>query len=84
MFNAYYIANCAKGGIFLQMCELMGVHNVWSGAVSDTQYMDRSSNLDMQQEYVIDDLVEGKIELFHNILDKGHRIVVQCKKRVDR
>ena len=34
-----YAQNCAKGAVFIQPCGWMGTYHLWSGAVSDTEYM---------------------------------------------
>ena len=38
-YSSYYSENCAKGGVFVQLCGWMGVHNLWVGASSDTLYI---------------------------------------------
>ena len=37
-YNPYYACNCAKGGVFLQLCGWIGVENLWVGATSDSYY----------------------------------------------
>ena len=39
------VENCAKGGVFLQLCGWMGVHELWFGGVSDTEYLNKSGIL---------------------------------------
>ena len=32
-YSSYYGMNCAKGGVFLQLCGWMGVEELWCGAI---------------------------------------------------
>ena len=41
-YSMYYAANCAKGGVFLQLCGWMGVEHLWCGATSDTHYQEHT------------------------------------------
>ena len=72
-FSNYYSENCAKGGVFIQLCGWMGTHNLWVGASSDTMYLNKSDILKYQDEFSRKDLVDGKHIHFSIILDKGYR-----------
>ena len=75
-YSAYYSQNCAKGGIFLQLCGWMGVAELWVGGTSDSYYMQHADEiLKRQEEFARNDLVNGKYIPFHLLLDKGYRIV---------
>ena len=45
---------------------------MWPEAVSDTDYNQREGYLQLQQESVLDDLVNGQVLPFTNIYDKGY------------
>ena len=74
-YSSYYAMNCAKGGVFLQLCGWMGVEELWVGATSDSFYMERTNILKRQKEFAESDLVDGKYVPFLIILDKGYRII---------
>ena len=75
-YSAYYSQNCAKGGIFLQLCGWMGVAELWVGATSDSYYMENADNiLARQEEFAREDLVDGEYKPWKMILDKGYRII---------
>ena len=67
--------NCAKGGVFLQLCGWMGVEELWCGATSDSFYMENTGILKRQKDFAEDDLVDEKYIPFLIILDKGYRII---------
>ena len=75
-FSAYYGENCAKGGVYLQLCGWMGVHELWSGGVSDTEYLNKSGILEYQKYFAQSDLANGQLVTFTNVLDKGYRSTV--------
>jgi hypothetical protein len=73
-YSAYYAGNVAKGGVFIQPCGWMGTHTLWVGAVSDTEYMERSVVLSVQIKYAKEeDTTHNNVPLT-NILDKGYKI----------
>ena len=67
----YYAHNCAKGGVFIQPCGWMGEKELWSGTVSDSQYQTLTEVFKMQHKFSQNDLVNGKVLRFTNILDKA-------------
>ena len=75
-YSAYYGHNCAKGGVFVQLSGWGGAHELWAGATSDTQYLNTSGILQIQDYFSKEDLVEGRVVPFMNILDKGYRSTV--------
>jgi hypothetical protein len=77
-YSAYYGMNCAKGGVFIQLCGWLGVEELWVGNVSDTHYMEKTPILKQQHEFAKIDLVNGCYIPFTNILDKGYRIIRIC------
>jgi hypothetical protein len=77
-YSAYYGMNCAKGGVFLQLCGWLGVEELWVGAVSDSHYMRFTSILKRQKIFAQEDTINGEYIPFSNILDKGYRIVRIC------
>jgi DDE superfamily endonuclease len=77
-WSDYYNGNVGKGSVFIQLCGWMGTHELWEGAVSDTDYFTRSGILQLQQQY---------IEMYDSgatdsewiiILDRGYKVVGQC------
>ena len=38
-YSSYYGGNCAKGGVFLQMCGYLGVEKLYTGGISDLDYL---------------------------------------------
>ena len=79
-FSNYFGENCTKGGVFLQLCGWMGVHELWSGGVSDTEYLNKSGILKFQRKFTEDDLVEGEMIPFLNELDKCYRCSVASRR----
>lgn len=53
----------------------MGVSELWTGAIGDSLYQEKTGVLKMQEQFAKDDVCEGKNLLFTIILDKGYRIV---------
>jgi len=52
-YSKYYAGNCFKGGIFIQLCGWLGVHDLWGGNVSDTNYNKKAGYLEEQESYHI-------------------------------
>ena len=73
--------NCCKGCVFLQTCGWMGTPYLWSGSVTDTEYMISSTILDNEMVFADNDLINGLVKSFFNVLDKGYRITLDCKNR---
>jgi DDE superfamily endonuclease len=73
-YSMYYAGNVAKGGVFIQPCGWMGTHELWVGAVTDSDYMERSGVLELQIKYVTEYDKDYKHIPFTMILDKGYRI----------
>jgi hypothetical protein len=38
-YSQYYGGNVAKGGVFIQPCGWIGTHELWTGGISDSEYM---------------------------------------------
>ena len=76
-YSSYYGMNCAKGGVFLQLCGWLGVEELWCGATSDSFYMEHTCILSDQEKFAKDDKVgdDDSWYPFNNILDKGYRII---------
>ena len=74
-YSSYYSMNCAKGGVFLQLCGWMGVGELWCGAISDSTYIEKEKILEKQRDFAMNDLVEDQHIPGSNMLDKGYRIV---------
>lgn len=74
-FSAYYGSNVAKGGVFVQLCGWLGTFELWMGAVSDTEYLNNSGILKLQETFVAKDETYSHVS-FLNIVDKGYRSIL--------
>jgi hypothetical protein len=78
-YSSYYNENCFKSGVYCQPCGYMGVVDLWTGGVSDSDFNRRAGYLKTQQRFQESDLVifegelEPKVVPFLNIYDKGYR-----------
>ena len=79
-YSKYYNQNCFKGGVFVQLLGWIGVGQLWTGAVSDSDYNRREGYLERQRLFANDDKVElekgsGDFNVlpFTNIYDKGYQ-----------
>jgi DDE superfamily endonuclease len=84
-YSQYYASNVGKGSVFIQPCGWMGTGEIWTGGVSDTDYMQRSNILQYQQNYlpVFDSQKENY--KWNIITDKGYRITTaawQCGEQL--
>ena len=72
-YSKYYAENCFKGGISNQLCGWIRTADLWTGAVSDTDYNKRAGYLRKQMDFQSKDLVGGRTVPFTIIYDKGYR-----------
>ena len=77
-YSKYYGGNCAKGAVFLQPCGWIGTTELWTGHISDTDYMERNKIFQLQEEFV-QSCQDPKIP-FTNILDRGYRVALSAWK----
>jgi hypothetical protein len=77
MYSQYYGGPVAKAGVWIQLPGWLGTIPLWTGAVSDSQYLEECETLDEQEEFAKQDagVVEAVLP-FTNITDKGYRCVV--------
>ena len=68
-YSSYYSGNVAKGGVFVQLCGWLGTHELYPGAMSDTDYLNKTGILEAQYEFQEQDGGEP----FVNVLDRGYR-----------
>ena len=73
-YSLYYGGNCAKGGVFIQLCGWLGVESLWVGATSDSHYQEKTDIFKRQDIFAQSDRINGKVIPFTNILDKGYRV----------
>ena len=73
-YSLYYGGNVAKGGVFLQLCGWLGGWELWLGAVSDSDYLEKSGLMQFQESFQKTDPT-SKLS-FTNILDKGYRCIL--------
>mmetsp|Transcript_6571 Transcript_6571/g.8331 ORF Transcript_6571/g.8331 Transcript_6571/m.8331 type:complete len:89 (-) Transcript_6571:57-323(-) len=66
-FSQYYAENCAKGGIFQQLCGWLGVAPLWVAAASDSHYQENTNIFKLQKDFAEKDEVDGKIIAFLNM-----------------
>jgi hypothetical protein len=79
-YSLYYAGNCGKGAVYIQPCGWMGSHELWSGGVSDSQYMTDGNVFNTLNTFIQrhkPDEEKKKIK-FTIILDGGYRIVVEA------
>mmetsp|Transcript_7338 Transcript_7338/g.20314 ORF Transcript_7338/g.20314 Transcript_7338/m.20314 type:complete len:274 (-) Transcript_7338:192-1013(-) len=83
-WNHYYHENCGKGGVFVQPCGWQGTYPLWTGAISDTDYLNNAGILEMQKEYAAKFAAETNSEEnpFVNVVDKGFRSIVAALKQL--
>ena len=77
-YSKYDGGNCAKGAVFLQPCGWIGTTELWTGHISDTEYMERNKIFQLQEEYV-QSCQDPRIP-FTNILDRGYRVALSAWK----
>ena len=70
-YSAYYAGNVGKGAVFIQPSGWMGTHDLWMGAVSDSEYFVKSGILQQQQTFLDSQDTDSKEYQWINILDKG-------------
>ena len=66
-YSKYYAMNCFKGGIFCQLCGWIGTADLWTGAVSDTDYNRRAGYIQEQEQFQNNDLVNDGVIPFTNV-----------------
>ncbi len=78
-YSKYYNQNCFKGGMFCQLLGWIGVGDLWTGAVSDSEYNRREEYLEHQRHFTDEDVVkleDGSCDFivlpFTNVYDKGY------------
>lgn len=50
-YSSYYNENCFKSGVYCQSCGYMGVVDLWTGGVSDSDFNRRAGYLKTQQRF---------------------------------
>ena len=80
-YSKYYGGNCAKGGIFTQLCGWQGTLELFTGSIGDSDYVIQSNILLEQQLFMEGDkLRDGTVIPFTNVFDKGYRVILVCFK----
>jgi hypothetical protein len=69
-YSSYYAGNVGKGSIFIQLCGWLGTHELYPGAMSDTNYLNKTGILEAQHIFQDED---GGMP-FTNVLDHGYRL----------
>jgi hypothetical protein len=72
-YSQYYGGNVGKGGVFIQPYCWMGTHELWMGAVSDTEYMLRSGIFEEQFSFVTKRDSQSNHVPWLNMFDRGYR-----------
>ena len=65
---ATHQSNVAKGGIFVQICGWLGVHEFYPGAMTDSKYLNETGILEMQEQFT---KADGGVPF--TALDRGYR-----------
>ena len=74
-YLAYYAENVGKGAVFIQPSGWMGTHDLWMGAISDSDYFTKSGILEQQTNFLeIHDFEYSDVQWI-NVLDKGYHVV---------
>lgn len=77
-YSLYYGGNVAKGAVFIQPCGWSGTHELFPGAISDSEYMIKSGAINLHEKYLQRYDVDNQHIKFHIMLDKGYRITSQA------
>jgi hypothetical protein len=77
-YSVYYSGNVAKGGIFIQPCGWMGGSELFVGAVSDTDYINKAKILEMQQSYLTTHDINKSNITWTIICDRGFLITLSA------
>jgi hypothetical protein len=72
-YSLYYGGNVGKGAVFIQPCGWMGTHELYMGAVSDTEYMIKSKVFELQHMFLMKRDLSCVDISWLNMLDKGYR-----------
>lgn len=77
-WSQHYPHNVGKGGVGVQPCGRTMTFPLWTGVISDTDYLNNAGILEMQKEYAAKFAAESGSEEnpFVNIVDKGFRSIV--------
>jgi DDE superfamily endonuclease len=81
-YSLYYSGNVGKGAVFIQPCGWIGSHEIWNGAVSDTNYMQSGDVFDSFNQYLHSSPFEDdstRDVTFTLVLDKGYRVTLEAQ-----
>ena len=70
-YSAYYAGNVGKGGVFVQQCSWLGTFELYPGAILDSDYLNKTGILELQEKLQELDNECGFIP-FINIVDRGY------------
>jgi hypothetical protein len=76
-WSSYYHANVLKGSVSIQLYGWITSYDLWMGAMSNSEYLERSGILEEQQQFALKDTVDGKVLPFTNVLDRGIVAILQ-------
>jgi DDE superfamily endonuclease len=80
-YSLYYSGNVGKGACFIQPCGWMGCHDIWTGGVSDTHYMQHSGVFESLNDCIKNSSGEDdntRLVPYTIILDKGYRVTMDA------
>lgn len=86
-FNRYYGGNCVKEDVALQPSGFIRTNMLWVGGTSDSMYMKLNGIFEEQDIFQNEDLVDGEVLPFMNILDRGYKLTKEafrCGKQTVR
>ena len=73
-YSCYHAGNCANGGVYIQLCGWLGTEELWTGAVSDSKYQEKTGIFKLQREFSANNFVNRENLPFTNVLDKGYQV----------
>ena len=51
IYSSYYAGNVRKRGVFAHLCGQLGTFELYPGAISDTDYLNKTGILEMQKYF---------------------------------
>jgi hypothetical protein len=82
-YSLYYSGNVGKGAVFIQPCGWIGTHVMWTGGVSDLQYMKEGEVFSTLNKRLLTCPFENDTTRqipFTVVLDRGYRITMEARR----
>jgi hypothetical protein len=84
-YPLYYSGNAGKAAVYIQPCGWIGSHEVWTGGVSDTAYMQLGQVFEALSNYLLTSTYKDnntQYISFTIVLDMGYRVVLDAYQNV--